>query len=360
MLKGSVNVDTLTKTKVEQSYEILDKLRLPNNLYVASSSSDYNFIWLRDTFYEVLPYLNKSCDRYEKTYHAILDLFRSYEWKLDIHSKQKPNHIHEYLHPRYSAKDIKEIHAEWGNCQHDATAAILWGIGEGIKQHKKILRDAKDIEIVQKLVDYLECVEFYQDPDNGIWEEYREVRSSSVGACVAALKNVKDIVKVPQYLIDRGMTTLYELFPYETKTRKYDLAQLSLVYPFKVFGDEMSRVIVRQVEENLLKGNGVIRYIGDSYYSTLEKEHGRGMSRDFYTGTEAEWCFGLSFLSLSYIELGNYNKAKYYMDKTESVMLQDGSIPELYYGGTDIFNVNTPLGWSQALYVINKEKYQSN
>jgi hypothetical protein len=52
--------------KLQQSYDILDKLRLPNNMYVASTSSDYNFTWLRDTFYEVLPFLNKPCDKYEK------------------------------------------------------------------------------------------------------------------------------------------------------------------------------------------------------------------------------------------------------------------------------------------------------
>lgn len=353
------NVNIMIKTKVEQSYEVLEKLRLPNGLYVASPSSDYNFIWLRDTFYEVMPYLNKSCDRYEKTYHRILDIFRDYEWKLDIHTKQKPTHKHEYIHPRYTADTVKEVDAEWGNCQHDAIGAILFGIGEGIKNGKNMLRDEKDKGIIQKLVHYLECVEFWHDPDNGIWEEYEEVRSSSLAACVAGLNSVKNVVNVPQYLIDKGMTSLYELFPYETKTRKYDLAQLTLVYPYKVFGEEMSQVIIKQVEENLLRENGVIRYRGDSYYSTLEHECGRGMSREFYANTEAEWCFGFSFLSLSMMELGDYDKAAYYIDRSENIMLPDGSIPELYYSGTNKYNGNTPLGWSNSLYILCKEAFSN-
>ncbi|TYP76664.1 glycoside hydrolase family 15 protein [Paenibacillus methanolicus] len=346
--------------RVAQAYEILDRLRLPNGLYVASSSSDYNFVWLRDTFYEVLPYLDKNCDRYEQTYYRILDIFRDYEWKLDIHTKQKPVYKHEYLHPRYTADTAREVESEWGNKQHDATAAILFGIGEGMKRGKHMLRDDKDREIVQKLVQYLECVQFWEDPDNGIWEEYEEVRSSSVGACVAALKSVKGIVDVPDDLIEKGMETLYELFPYETRTRKYDLAQLTLIYPFGVFNGEMAQVIVNQTEKHLLRNNGILRYIGDSYYSTLEAEHGRGRSRSFYAGTEAEWTFGFGFLALSQLKLGNMAKARSFLERFEHVMLEDGSLPELYYANSGKFNTNTPLGWSNAMYILAKEAVNSS
>lgn len=346
--------------RVEQSYEILDKLRLPNGLYVASTSSTYNFIWLRDTFYEVMPYLNKSCGRYASTYHRILDIFREYEWKLDIHTKQKPIHKHEYMHPRYTADTVREVPMEWGNCQHDATGAILFGIGEGIKVGKKMLRDEKDREIVQKLVRYLEICEFWHDSnDNGIWEENPETRSSSLAACIAGLKSVRNVVDVPEYMIEKGMLALYELFPFETKTRKYDLSQLSLIYPYNLLDDQMSKIIVKQVEENLLRDRGVIRYIGDSYYSTLEKEHGRGRSRTFYEGTEAEWCFGLPWLSICHNLLSNKDKAKEYIEWTEKVMLEDGSLPELYYSKCDIYNENSPLGWSNSLYIQSKEAFSN-
>ena len=72
------------KDRVQKSYEVLDYLRLESGLYLASLSNDYPFVWLRDSFYEVLPYLKSDCGRYEKTYHAILDILKFYKHKFDL------------------------------------------------------------------------------------------------------------------------------------------------------------------------------------------------------------------------------------------------------------------------------------
>jgi phosphorylase kinase alpha/beta subunit len=343
--------------KVEQSYAIVKKLQLNHGLFLASTSSDYSYVWLRDSFYMSLPFMDKQCGTYEKAYHRILDLLIELENKLDYHTQVKPQLWFEFIHARYSAQDVKEIpDHEWGHSQNDAIGAILWGIGEGWRAGRKVLRSPKDLQIVQKLVYYLETLEYWKHDDSGMWEEIREVRSSSIAACVAGLKSVYSIVNVPISLINKGKTALCELFPCETTTRKYDLAQLSLVYPYNVLDDYLSEKILVNVEDNLVRERGVIRYVGDSYYSTLEEQHGRGMSRKFYESTEAEWCFGFGFLSLGYATLGNMDKAKYYLDKLESVMLEDGSCPELYFSGTDKYNKNTPLGWSNAMHILAKEK----
>jgi phosphorylase kinase alpha/beta subunit len=346
--------------KVEKSYSILKKLQLDNGLFLASTSSDYSYVWLRDSFYMSLPFIDKTCGTFEKVYHRILDLFIEYEWKLDIHTKKKPELWYEFIHARYSAQDVKEIHDhKWGHAQNDAIGAILWGIGESIKYGREVIRNAKDREIVQKLVWYLETLEYWNHDDSGMWEEIREVRSSSIAACVAGLRKVQGMVNVPRDLIKKGMIALYALFPRETETRNADLAQLSLVYPYNVFGlfgGDLSEAVLENVENNLVRERGVIRYKGDSYYSTLEEQHGRGLSRKFYEGEEAEWCFGFGFLSLGYSALGNLEKAKYYLDKLESTILDDGSIPELYYSKTNKYNVNTPLGWSSAMHILAAEK----
>jgi GH15 family glucan-1,4-alpha-glucosidase len=343
--------------KLTQSYDILNKLRLPNNMYVASTSSDYNFTWLRDTFYEVLPFLNKSCDKYETTYHAILDILRKYEFKLDIHSKQKPHYTFEYIHPRYTKDTLEEVQQEWGNCQHDATGAILFGIGAGIKAGKHIIRDKKDHEIIQKLVDYLGCCHYYIDCDNSIWEENREIHSNSLAACIAGLQAVREVVFVPRELIKKGYDTLSNMFPLESTDHPVDLAQLSMIYPYRVIFGEDAKLIVDRVESILLRKRGVIRYETDSYYSTLESEHGRHKHPEFYKGSEAEWTFGLPWLALCHIELGNISKAEEYIKRTEEVMLEDGSLPELYFANSDKYNGNTPLGWSNAMFVLAKERY---
>jgi GH15 family glucan-1,4-alpha-glucosidase len=341
-----------------ESYEVLDRLRKHHGLYVASPSEHYSYVWIRDSVYMSLPYMNKRNGKYEHTYHRLLDLFREYEWKLDILCRQKPRAEWEYLHARYCAEEVREIHeVEWGHVQHDMIGAFLYGIGAGAEQGKRILRDRKDREVLQKLVDYLENVEYWHDPDNGMWEEWREVHASSVGACAAGLEKLKrlGLARVPERLIERGKQTVRGLFPRESRDKAADLAQLSLVYPYRIHTGEEGRQIVARVESRLLRSRGVIRYEGDSYYSTLEAEFGRVLPRERYIGTEAEWTFGLPWLALCHLELGNEERAREYLERSEEVMVKPGVLPELYYAGTDSANPNTPLGWSSAMYILAKE-----
>ena len=70
----------ITSGQLAQSYAILNDIRLPHGLYLASPSEDYRYVWIRDSVYISLPFLNKTCDTYQRTYHRFLDLFREYEW----------------------------------------------------------------------------------------------------------------------------------------------------------------------------------------------------------------------------------------------------------------------------------------
>jgi GH15 family glucan-1,4-alpha-glucosidase len=338
-----------------KSYSILSDIRLPHGLYLASPSEHYSYVWMRDSVYISLPFLNKTCQTYERTYHRFLDMFKEYEWKLDIHTKEKPSAEWQYIHARYCANEVKELAEPWGHCQHDAVGALLWGIGEGESKGKKIIRDESDRDIVQKLVWYLETCRYWDDPDNGMWEEWREMHASSIGACISGLKAVSHLVQVPESLILKGYEVLKEMELTESVTRPIDLSQLSLIYPHRVYNEEEAKKVLQKVEDLLLKELGVIRYQGDSYYSTKEAD-GRDHPFEYYYGTEAEWCFGLPWLALCHMELGNYEKAKEYIEWTESVMLEDGSLPELYYAGTNKPNPNTPLGWGNAMYIVAKEK----
>ena len=342
---------------LRESYDVLNSIRLPHGLYIASPSEFYIYVWIRDSVYISLPYLNKEDGFYEKTYHGLLNMFRNLEWKIDIAIKKKPHYMWEYIHARYNAKDLTEIHdQEWGHAQHDAIGAFLFAIGQGLDKGKKIFRDDKDKEIVQKLVYYLQSVEYWKDPDNGMWEEWREIHLSSVGACVAGLKCISKYVDVPKELINKGTDACLNLFPRESSDKDVDLAQLSLVYPYNLFSGVFAERIVEQVEDRLLRNRGVIRYEGDSYYSTLEAEYGRSMSREYYYGSEGEWVFGLPWLGLCHLSFGNTEKAEMYLKKTEELMIEPGILPELYYAGTDKPNPNTPLGWTVAMYILLKEE----
>ncbi|WP_019412643.1 glycoside hydrolase family 15 protein [Paenisporosarcina sp. TG20] len=319
--------------EINKAIEVLDRMRLPNGAYIASVSKDYNFVWIRDVVYTVLPFLQSRSERYEKAYHALFDLFKTYEWKIDIHREKKPVYLFEYIHSRYSI-DLKELNQEWGHAQNDAIGAFLWGVGKGVSHGQNVIRDEQDLAIVQKLVDYLECLQYWQAHDNGIWEENMELHASSVGACVAGLHAVKMLVNVNAELIQKGEETLRFLLPRESETKETDLALLSLVYPYRIVERKMALKIVEMVSTRLERTNGCIRYQNDQYYNQ---------------GSEAEWCFGLPWLGLCYFELGLYDQAFDYVNKTKKIVPDNWEIPELYIGGINIPNGNTPLAWSVSL-----------
>lgn len=340
--------------RLVQSYAVDERLRLEHGLYIASPSVDYSSVWLRDSCYMVMVHLDKDNGKYEQTFHRFLDLFRELEPKLDYHQTNKPVEWWQFIHAKYDAYTVRELQQRWGHHQLDAIGAILWGIGQGVKAGKKIIRDQKDHEIVQKLVGYLKCVEYWDSPDNGMWEEWEEIHSSSVGACVAGLHAVKDIVFVERELIMKGYDTLNKLFPRESNDRPFDLAQLSLIYPYKVLHEHDARVVMERIEAMLLRRRGVIRYLGDRYYATNEHDGGHHPLSHYYFH-EAEWTFGLPWLALCHLQLGNIEEAKEYVEWTEDVMLEDGSLPELYFAHTSTPNPNTPLGWASAMYILAKE-----
>jgi GH15 family glucan-1,4-alpha-glucosidase len=317
----------------KKAIAVLDTMRLSNGAYIASVSQDYNYVWIRDVVYTVLPFLHTPCDRYEKAYHGLFDLFKRYEWKIDIHTKKKPEYLYEFIHSRYS-KDLTELHVEWGHAQNDAIGAFLWGVGEGVRHGQKVIRDEKDLQIVQKLVHYLECLQYWQAKDNGMWEENMEVHASSIGACVAGLHAVKMLVEVNEDLIHKGEETLRFMLPRESDSKETDLALLSLIYPYRIVDRHTALEITTIVSTRLERDHGCIRYENDHYYNE---------------GSEAEWCFGLPWLGLCYRELGMNEKVHEYISKTKRIVPENWEVPELYIGGKNTPNNNTPLAWAVAL-----------
>lgn len=324
--------------------KILESLQYPTGLFSASRKdvgTGYNVAWIRDNVYEAIGVETFSITRAVKTYQALLDIFRKHEYKIDWAIKQKPQHTYEYIHARYNPISFDEFHEEWGNKQHDAIGAFLFKVGELEQKGVKVLRDENDKRVVQKLVNYLASIEYWQNPDHGMWEETQEVHASSIGACVAGLEKIKFIVDVPQWLIDKGREMLDKLLPRESATKSVDLALLSLIYPYNIITEEQREQILRNVEEQLVRNKGVIRYLGDLYYNA---------------NGEAEWTFGFPWLAVIYKKLNKPNKYAFYMRKTVESMNGNGELPELYYANSGLHNDNCPLGWAQAMYLIALEE----
>lgn len=323
-----------------KSLKILKSLQNKNGLFSASAmqvSTGYNRAWIRDNVYAAIGLENYDIKASIKTYQALLDIIKKHEFKVDWAIKEKPDARFKYIHARYDLETMDEIWDEWGDKQNDAVGSLLFKIGELTKKGHTVLRDINDYRIIQKLVFYLKSVEFWHDEDNGMWEENEEVHASSVGACLAGLLAVKDLVYVPEDLLKKGQNTLNNLLPRESISKEVDLAQLSLIYPYNVVTEKQRNQILNNVEKYLVRDMGVIRYENDAYYN----ENG-----------EAEWTFGFPWLAIIYKQLNNKEKYELYMKKTEKVMNDDFELPELYFSGTRSYNNNTPLAWSQAMYLV--------
>jgi len=333
---------------IEQHLAILKGLQYDTGLFAASSksvSTGYDKSWLRDNFYECLAFaVLKDYETVRKTVRALLDIFLKHEYKIDHAIAKRPEHKHEYIHARFHPETFDEFWEEWGNKQNDSIGAILFLIGELEFSKVRVLDTPADFRIVQKLVRYLASLHYWEDPDSGMWEENEEVHSSSVGACVAGLFSIKRVhgIHVPVELIRNGRLTLNRLLPRESTKKFADLAQLSLIYPYHIVTPAQTREILRNVEYHLTKERGVIRYKGDYYYNKNVDTHSE----------EAEWTFGFSWLAIIYHRLGDKEKALFYEKKTLETVNEKGEVPELYFSNSPEYNHNSPLGWSESLFIV--------
>lgn len=319
--------------------EILQSLQAKNGLFIAAPApgTGYNKAWIRDNIYETLGLELINPEGAVRVMHRLLDILHKHESKISWAIENKPGQAYQYIHARFHPETLEEFWEEWGNKQNDAVGALLFRIADLLDKGYHVLRGEKDKEILEKLVHYLASVEYWHDPDNGVWEEYEEVHASSVGACVAGLSRISKYISVPKNLIKKGQDTLNYLLPRESETKDVDLALISLVYPFNVVNEKQKKAILKNIEKHLVKEKGVIRYKGDAYYNE---------------GGEAEWTMGFPWLAKIYKDEGNQEKFQHYMKKTIECINKKGELPELYFANSNKHNDNSPLGWAQSLYLV--------
>lgn len=336
------------KELIDKHTSILKSLQYDSGLFAASDpnvATGYDKSWLRDNFYETIAFeILNDWETVEKTYKAILEIFKKHESKIDWAIEHKPQATYQYIHARFHPETFNEFWEEWGNKQNDAIGCILFRIGELEVHHKRsVLATEDDIRIVNKLVKYLETLEYWHDRDSGMWEEDEEVHASSVGACVAGLISVKRIpsINVPEDIITKGKETLDVLLPRESERKFVDLSLLSLIWPYNVVSPLQRAQILTNVEYHLEREHGIIRYKNDRYYN----KNTDGISE------EAEWTFGLAWLAIIYEQFGDTKKALSLIKDLISIDTEKG-LPELYFSNSMEYNDNTPLGWSESLFIV--------
>ena len=340
-MKGAI------KQEIEEHIQLLKTLETPRGLFRASAQdagTGYDKAWLRDNFYTSLAFeAIGDWDTVRRIWRAVLNIFLRHEDKIEWALKHKPYQSWQYIHARYNPETFEEYWEEWGNKQNDAVGAILFKLGDLYVKDHSVVETEDDKRIIQKLVMYLNSIEYWHDPDNGAWEEYEEIHASSVGAAVAGLKRVSAMpfIEIPEALIEKGEQALKNLLPRESESKFCDLSLLSLMYPYEEVGNDRAEEILKNVEYHLEKRQGIIRYKHDRYYNK---------NKDGFS-EEAEWTMGFPWLAIIYQRRNNPEKAQLYLDKARQVLTKDGKLPELYYSNSETPNQNIPLAWAESMFI---------
>ena len=387
LLKGKTFKKLPPEDKLPVAYYHLEKLRQLNSGYVASpyhgknGGDKYNVFWLRDIMYAT--YANEYVGAYDKmieSYRLILRIFHKYRYKILMGARKRHylgSCASEVIHARVHPITMEEITNDWGHHQLDILGLFLYKTGDLMKKgYNPIVADRLEtLILLRDIVLYLTTVRWHSEPDFGVWEEGPETHASSIGSVLAGLTMWHDdgyyhskyssnveihrFLPIPQEFIEMGRKSLDNILPKESASRPYDMVQLSLIWPYNIVSESQTRQILHNIENNLVRKNGVIRYPGDKYFNA---------SPDSPVGSEAEWPLGFAWLSIAYSKLAQYSmknggmlgkpqemieKAEMYLEKTESVMTEDGKVPELYSNGKT--NWNVPLAWAQSFYIVARQ-----
>ena len=374
--------------RIHASYDILEQLRRPNGGYIASpysaedgSGDAYNVFWIRDIMFATYANEYLGCfDKMVTSFRLVLDIFKRHHLPIIRASVVKPNLLSQrgkFMPARVHPATLETITDDWGHHQLDVFGLFMYKMGDLIKKGYGFRFTPEDFTLISHIRNYVLNMGF--EPDFGMWEEGPEDHSSSFGAILAGLTMwfdqghydykyrthtpISDYVPVSERLIKEGRKALETLLPTESPSRPYDLAQLSLLWPYNIVGYDMKMTILNNVETNLLGERGLRRYPGDIYC-------GKGLVP--LDGETAQWPLGLAWLSICYSKLSEYGQdcdsdgkvvplsweqRSAYFDKSvryflqlESTMTPEGYVPEMYVG--DQMGHNTPLAWAQSFHII--------
>lgn len=316
-----------------RDFKVIQSQQLSNGLLIAGGG-DYDKIWIRDNAYVALAFLEAGqFDDAAKILNELCKIISTFQDRLT--ATNYPENDSALLPPRFTTQG-KEVSGHWSNKQHDAVGVLLFAIGRLFKLQSNLITDETK-QTIRQLVTYLETCRYWEDTDNGIWEEAPPIlHSSSLAACIRGIEKISGFVDFDKDGLQLAKDNLEKLLPNESEIHPVDMALLSLIWPYEYKRHD----IVERIEDQLLRKHGVIRHIGDEY------EAG-GIS-------EPEWVMGIPWLGIAHFEFGDVQKAKQYLEITERLYTENG-LPESYLADNTAC-VHTPLAWSHAMAIVLRSK----
>lgn len=317
---------------MDRDFAVIRSQQLPNKLTIAGGG-DYDKIWIRDNVYVALAFIEAGqAVEAAQILAGLCKFIAKYQQSWD--RDEYPAKDSELLHPRFTTSG-DEVAGHWGNKQHDAVGALLFGIGRLYEINQEYISGSMK-ELSQKLINYLEACRYWQDEDDGMWEDNPTLHSSSLAACIRGIEMTGAFCDFDKQKHQLAKQNLERLLPRESSQHADDMALLSLIWPY---GYKLSNIL-ESVESHLLRPRGVIRFIGDEYEAGGD--------------SEPQWVMGIPWLGIAHFELGDTEKAKHYLAETEKLYTANG-LPESYMANNQAC-IHTPLAWSHAMAIVLRAK----
>ena len=361
-----------------------------HGIYAASASqhdgaaSGYQNAWIRDN--AMVAYSRFACGDAEsamRTSRGLTAFLKTQTEKMEriIAKPKRKEEVQERPHIRFNAKELRENHEDWAHAQNDALGEAVW-LRFLLANEAGFALDAEDRELYGLFPAYFDAIQYWKDPDSGVWEEARKVNSSSIGAVMAGLREMEKYLRAGNELgakklalgelSKKGRRVLEVQLPFEAPpSRKTDAALLFLIYPLRVVTDtRMKRFVVSLVRARLMGEVGIRRYLGDSYFcqdyddwyppEERSADFAQALAvRDEFLqpGCEAQWCLFDPLLSViygeEYLETGDsraFERQLEHMNRAIGQLDDRARCPEMYFLKRGIWrpNEHTPLAWTQA------------
>ena len=319
----------------------LDFPTLENGLFSAATVGEqfqytgYRNVWVRDNIHIAYAhYIHGQVDKAKKNVRTLAEYFQTQTPRFEkiIKHEASKNEPMNRPHIRFNGENLNELDEHWAHAQNDALGYFLWMFCK-MSQNGELNPTNEEMKLLALFPKYFNAVRFWEDEDNGHWEEVGKIEASSIGIATAGLRELKILFnnatlhKKSIYqgeavsldficnLIDNGMKSLKEILPCEcisesrkkpgeaSTKREYDAALLFLIFPTGVVDNAMADIILHQVINNLQGEYGIRRYLKDSFWSPNYKEKLPDVARtaDFSNdmsqrdsminlGEEAQWC----------------------------------------------------------------------
>ena len=374
-----------------------------------NAHGNYTDAWVRDNVYSILAVwglalaYRKLDDNQGRAYeleHSVIKLMRGLLFAMmrQAHKVEKFKVTQaplDALHAKYDTSTgdtVIEDH-QWGHLQLDATSLYLLMLAQMTASGLQIIFTLDEVNFIQNLIYYIGRA--YRTPDYGIWERGNkinhgnpELNASSVGMAKAALEAMSgldlfgvhgsqsSVIHVLPDEIARTRMTLESLLPRESSSKEVDAALLSVI-GFPAFAIENSSLVERTREDVVTKLQGQYgckRFLRDGHQTVIEdatRLHYEPKELKQFEHIECEWPLFFTYLMLDALFRGDRAQADDYHQRLQPLFVEQNGfrlLPELYYVPADkidaeraapgsqarFANENTPLVWTQSLYLLGQ------